>query len=546
MNKFLFTWLGDTDIRCSERVIGDLGPIAQAAFEGDFSHLIFLVNYGGGRSIGEINLNEENQAIRVFINYKEWLQKKLSSKIDITYHTIFLSNPTDHEKIYEQLEIILNRYNSTRLDDTKWAFHISPGTPAMHAVWLFFAKGKFEASLVQTSKKRSLTYVNQNKLLFSLENVYRIRDKRVNAGFAKEINLSDIDNQDDELKSIGNKLRRIAPRSVSVLLLGESGTGKTVIARAIHNASPRSKGSFVKVNCASIPENLFESELFGHKKGAFTGALVNRKGKIVAANGGTLFLDEIGELSQISQAKLLHVLEDNIVIPIGENEKTQVNVRYIFATNRNLQKMVKDGLFRQDLYFRLNKFEIEMPPLRRKSKASFSEFIVNVILHNINMRYDHESDDFPKQLSNCAINTLYKYKWPGNIRELENVLEKACLNYDEKIITTEHLHEHLPAWLNIDSNIKYEPIENVKDQDEILNRPFDENFSLPRLLSEVAKHYLDRAYHESGGNNTKAQNLIKLFKNKKTANNPTTFINWHRKKMFPWRGFVDVDEEVNK
>ncbi len=225
-------------------------------------------------------------------------------------------------------------------------------------------------------------------------------------------------------------VRRVAPTTSTVLITGESGTGKGVIARALHAQSGRTSGSFVSVNCSAIPESLLESEFFGHTKGAFTGADRVRKGLFVEADGGTLFLDEIGELPLHTQTKLLHVIEEKEVRALGSEQSRRVDVRIIAATNRDLQSMVAAGKFREDLYFRLDMFHIVVPPLRDRQ-----DDIKGLLQHVLKgMAAGHGAGRLPR-IDPAAEEVLLAYTWPGNVREIENVLNRAHLMADGDRIT---------------------------------------------------------------------------------------------------------------
>jgi two-component system NtrC family response regulator len=216
-------------------------------------------------------------------------------------------------------------------------------------------------------------------------------------------------------------VRRIAPTNVSVLITGESGTGKELIARAIHNQSTHSGGPFVPINCGAIPENLLESELFGHEKGSFTGAHATKTGKFEAADGGTLFLDEIGELPSALQVKLLRFLQDQIVERVGGGESIQVDVRVIAATNRDLEEMIEEKAFREDLFYRINTVRISMPPLRDRGDDIL--LLATRFLH----RYSSEFSRVMKGYSRAAIEAIHSYRWPGNVRELDNRVKRGVI-----------------------------------------------------------------------------------------------------------------------
>src|SRR3954447_14796925 len=225
----------------------------------------------------------------------------------------------------------------------------------------------------------------------------------------------------DAMSEVRKKIELVAQSSATVLIRGESGTGKEVVARAIHAASERRERPMLAVNCAALSENLLESELFGHEKGAFTGADRLRRGRFELADGGTILLDEISEIAPALQAKLLRVLQESAFERVGSSVTQQVDVRVVATTNRDLGKEVKEGRFRQDLYYRLNVVPIELPPLR--DRAEDVPELVRHFLHSIAKR---ESNAF-RHIEPDAIRLLQKYSWPGNIRELQNIIERACV-----------------------------------------------------------------------------------------------------------------------
>ena len=230
-----------------------------------------------------------------------------------------------------------------------------------------------------------------------------------------------------------DRVRRVAPADTTVLVVGETGTGKELVARAIHSQSERRKQALVSVNCAAFAENQVESELFGHERGAFTGALEMKKGLIEAANGATLFLDEIGELPLDAQARLLKVLQDNEIRRVGSNKVIRVDVRVLAATHKNLAQMVEQKTFREDLYFRLNVFEINLPPLRER--GSDIKLLADTILTRMAQRTHRNSMTF----DDAAYRQMLSYQWPGNVRELENVIERAVILRQNGCIEAEDL-----------------------------------------------------------------------------------------------------------
>lgn len=288
------------------------------------------------------------------------------------------------------------------------------------------------------------------KLVEIAASLKRVAEKRTltNKTIALETRLKAVEGSPDLIGHSAPMLRvkklceKIAPTDSSVLIQGETGTGKELVARRIHDLSSRANMPFVAVNCGALAEHLVESELFGHGKGAYTGADKSRKGLIEVANGGTLFLDEFGELDKAMQVKLLRFLESGEVRRVGENDAFHVDVRIVCATNRDLKKMVTEGTFREDLYFRINTIELSLPPLRER-KDDIPELARTLI-----GRYLKRRDVPDSMLSPDTINVLKNYDWPGNVRELANALERATIMCDGTTIRPEDLPSHL--FKNID------------------------------------------------------------------------------------------------
>jgi transcriptional regulator with PAS, ATPase and Fis domain len=297
------------------------------------------------------------------------------------------------------------------------------------------------------------------------------------------------------MQRILQRAHTVSLRNVSVLIQGETGTGKELVAREIHDASLRKGKPFVPVNCGAIPDQIAESLLFGHGKGAFTGADRNHVGVIEAANGGTLFLDEIGELPLQLQVKLLRALQEKEIHPIGETKTRKIDVRVIAATNRNLLVEVEAGRFREDLYFRLAVAVLELPPIRQREGDI--TLLTDHFLELINREFAEGQPGYrAKKISAAALNVLKRHSWPGNVRELENVLKRAAI-WSEGVTITE---------TDIQDAILSQPLR--QGVDGVLGRPFDDAFNLDRVLHEVEKHYLERALQEASGNKTKAAAII--------------------------------------
>ncbi len=240
-------------------------------------------------------------------------------------------------------------------------------------------------------------------------------------GYAQGHEFEGIIGMSEPMLGIFEAVRRIAPTGVSVLITGESGTGKELIARAIHSQSTRGQGPFIPINCGAIPENLLESELFGHEKGSFTGAYATKTGKFETADGGTLFLDEIGELPQALQVKLLRFLQDQVIERVGGEAPIQVDVRVIAATNSDLEEMIEEKRFREDLFYRINTVRVSMPPLRDRGDDIL--LLATRFLH----RYNSEFSRGLKGYSRAALAAIHAYRWPGNVRELDNRVKRSVI-----------------------------------------------------------------------------------------------------------------------
>lgn len=288
-----------------------------------------------------------------------------------------------------------------------------------HAKLLLLLKEPFAIALLN-----SLRHQEVKKLKDMLSDDYRHLQRDL-----QQMSCAQIVGADFGLKDVMEKVRQVAAKDSPVLLLGETGVGKEVIANAIHYSSLRRQEPFIRVNCGAIPSSLIDSELFGHEKGAFTGAAGQKRGRFERADNGTIFLDEVGELPPQAQARLLHVLQNHEIERVGGTEVVPVNIRVILATHRNLEKMVSEGLFRKDLYFRMNVFPIVIPPLRNRK-----EDLPALVHHFIEKKVVQLRVRERPRLAPGSVEKLKSYNWPGNIRELENLIERSLIQYHGKYL----------------------------------------------------------------------------------------------------------------
>ena len=279
------------------------------------------------------------------------------------------------------------------------------------------------------------------------------------------------------------RIRKVAPTMSTVLIQGESGTGKELVARALHENSPRAQAPMISVNCAAIPETLIESELFGHEKGAFTGAVAGRTGLVEAANGGTLFLDEIGELPLEAQARLLRVLQESEIRRVGSVQSQKVDVRLVAATHRDLKALAHQGLFREDLYYRLNVIELRLPPLRERGEDVM--LIAEALLTRIGAQMNTPDLHF----NSDAANAIRQYRWPGNVRELENAIERAAILCDANEICTDLLGIE-PDISQERSSYATTALESMRTPDKITSEPA-ENLSLEDYFQHFVLEHQD-------------------------------------------------------
>ncbi|MDG2305315.1 MAG: sigma-54 dependent transcriptional regulator [Candidatus Binatia bacterium] len=292
------------------------------------------------------------------------------------------------------------------------------------------------------------------------------------------------------VQRVRNLIRRVAVTDATCLILGESGTGKELAAREIHGCSLRSEKPFIPVNCGAIPADLLESEMFGHERGSFTGAVGSRAGMFQLASGGTIFLDEISEMSPILQVKLLRVLQDHEVRPVGSDRPRHVDVRVIAATNKDLSLQIERGLFREDLYYRLEVIPVNLPPMRERRSD------IPLLVRHFLDRHNQKRPELEVTITEEAMVHLWEYDWPGNVRELENLLERLVILSEDSVIRV----ENLPA--NVRSFISEKKIPKPVMSEEGLN--------LANAVEEFENRLIDEALRRTKGNKQAAARLLGL------------------------------------
>lgn len=474
----LCAWIGKTDLRAAlgESSAGR-GPIAEALDHAEYDELVLLSDHP----------HETAE------QFREWVSR--DRRAAVVVEPAVLRSPTHVGDIYRAARAAVERCRARHGPACRLTFHMSPGTPAMAVGWLLLAS-RVGAGLIESSREQGVKPVDV-PLDISVELVPDPKEDselaRLSAGLTPEApEFDDILHRSASMRHIVALARRIALRTVPVLIEGESGTGKELLARAIHRASHRRNRPFIPVNCGALPTDLAESALFGHVRGAFTGAIREEEGFFRAADGGTLFLDEVGELPPHMQVKLLRALQEHEVTPVGASTSIRIDVRIIAATNRDLAAAVATGSFRDDLFYRLAVGVLRLPPLReREGDVSL---LIDATTKAINQRNAASERDYePRRLSPSARNVLLEHAWPGNVRELVNTLERAIAWSVGPTISAEESRAMLLR---------------IGAAPSVLERELGSGFSLDELIDEVQHTYIKRALDECGGNRSQAARLI--------------------------------------
>jgi len=426
-------------------------------------------------------------------------QKSLATRhpnIKVEIRNLEINDPINYLHIIDALRTFyldIDRQNP----NAEYVISVTSGTPQMHACWLLLAAcGEIPAQIINVRPRRFITDTLPliNTLDLAAAELPQVRSNICMLDLGEDFPPPDMETiisnigivgSDTKFKSALEMAAKLAASELTVLILGETGSGKELFAKFIHRCSGR-KGPLVILNCANIPDTLAESELFGYEKGAFTGASQKRAGKFTLAHEGTLFLDELEALSLSVQAKLLRVIQDKMVDPLGAKKPTPVDVRIILATNTDPAILVKEGKFREDLYYRVNVGCIRIPPLRDRR-----DDIPRLALHFLDQA--NRSQRQPKRISTEALKLLRSYSWPGNVRELENVIQRCALLSKSQTIEREEL-----------TLLEAKTYDSIHD---LLPEPYA-GFSLDGFIKDIRLELYRRAYRIADGNQTNAAKLL--------------------------------------
>lgn len=465
-------------------------------------------------------LDEENEELKIVkslgLSKEEEERGRYKVGEGIVGKVIKYKKSISVKNIWEEKEF-LNKTRAKREKSKKISFFANPITNNDKILGVITAEKEFInekdfeitekvmseiSKVIASSVMRYIRRMEENKKLLE-ENKY------LKEQLYERYRISNIIGKSEKMLKVFEIIHTVAPTNSTVLIEGESGTGKELVAKAIHFNSPRRERSFIAINCAAIPETLLESELFGYKKGSFTGASVDKKGKILQADKGTLFLDEIGDMPLHLQAKLLRVLQEKEVEPIG-GEPVKVDVRIIAATNKNLEKLIEEGKFRLDLYYRLNVIKLELPPLRERKED------IPLLVEEFIKKFSVEHGKEIKEVENEVLELLLEYDWPGNIRELENTIERlVILSKDSKItkdLLPEHLKKHTLSQLSYElpyeeeiSKIIFRELENVDIEKE--------NNLYEKILSPIERNLIKQILSRTSHNKLKASRVLGINRN---------------------------------
>ncbi len=477
--------------------------------------VVTLINRGlpEARQKGPIRTLAERDSfgeIHLLSTYPDWVNGAYASWLgqEVRFHNVKIAKPTDYPSIFSAANGVLAQVTGGRkLSRESLCLHLSPGTPAMAAIWVLLGKSRYPATFYQSYAGTAWeTDIPFDLVVDFVPELLRAPDRSLQnlaSQSPQEVEgFEDIIGQSQAIRLAVGRAQKAAVRDVPVLILGETGTGKEMFARAIHAASHRKEGPFLPINCAAMPKDLLESQLFGHAKGAFTGADKAREGAFEAANGGTLFLDEVGECGPEMQAKLLRALQPppgegpchRVFQRLGETKDRFSDVRIVAATNRNLRKEVNANAFREDLYYRLAVISLKLPPLRER--RTDLPLLAKSLLNQINEQFALTEPGYePKTLSRSAFSFMKRHAWRGNVRQLHNALVQAAVMCDGDVLKSGDL---------LTATADYEEDEAAA----AANVSLCDGFSVDKHLDEIQRQLLIRAMDESDGVLAKASHLL--------------------------------------
>lgn len=471
-DQILIAWIGGADI--DQSLSQQHGPISSTLKGGHFAHVYLLYNY-------------DKTKTEPFLS---WL--KSQNKIDLQAQYISLTSPQDLGEIYLAADELLSAINKDH-PSASITLQITPGTPAMQAVWILLGKTKYpNVTFLQSSAEQG---VYETQIPFEISAEYlagpqasrQLKDLS-QASVSPHAAFDDIITNNAHMNTLKQRATVLAQHDVPVLINGASGTGKELFATAIHNASPRAGKPLKVLNCGAIPPELIDSTLFGHKKGAFTGAVSTQQGVFEAADGGTLFLDEFGELPLDAQVRLLRVLQEGAINRVGDSEIIEVDVRIICATNKDLMQLISEGNFREDLFYRIAVGVINLPPI--KDRKGDITLLAKTLLQQI----EQQTGLKDKKLSPKANNLILEHSWPGNVRELYSTLLRASLWSQGNSISEQELK---------DAMFTQQP-----NGSDILAQDLSQPIDLQGVVDKVEEHYVKLAWLKTAQQKKKAAELL--------------------------------------
>lgn len=482
MGEILISWIGGNDLQARPEnpdYHKGLGPVLATLKDRKFSRAHLIYNYSK----------------KEVAPYLEWLKTQVTTEIHAEY--VKLASPTDFSDIYQASNATLKQCWQT-IAGNKISILLSPGTPAMQAVWILLGKTRYPVKFIQSSIQQGVQDV---ELPFDIAAEFLPELATRNASQLTELmantapdtaQFDSIISQNPVVQRLKERAAILATRDVPVLIQGETGTGKELFARAIHNSSARSKQSFIALNCGAIPKELIDSALFGHVKGAFTGASNNHTGVFEQADGGTLFLDEFGELPLDAQVRLLRVLQDGTFSRVGDSKERKVDVRIISATHKDLTQAIADHQFREDLYYRVAIGVLPLPALREREGDI--RLLADTLLDRINEEASTQPGFQHKKLSPGARKIILNHYWPGNVRELHAALLRASIwSIGDKISETDMQESMLKA---------------PRKKSDVMEQPLGNGFNIQEVIDEIEHHYVEKAWLQSGKRKKQATELL--------------------------------------